>query len=268
MNNFQHERDREKKHYQRLIAKIKKWDKIKVDGRIEMRKKGNTYFWYQVYKDPKTGKRVRKYIPREQKDLAIKLAKKAFYKKAMPIYERTIRYLDGEINKRPDDTALEKMLAADSPYRDLLKDIFVSLGAQKDARKWAKEPYEHGEMYQEKLKYTAANGIKVRSKGEMLIMNALDEYGIAYRYECLLMLDDGKCYPDFTVMNARTGKIYYWEHFGAMDNPEYYPGAIDKMKRYLDSHHYHGIDMITTFETNDNPFSSKLVNEIIEAYLL
>ena len=32
-------------------------------------------------------------------------------------------------------------------------------------------------------------------------------------------------YPDFTALNRRTGKCWIIEHFGMMDNPEYYENA-------------------------------------------
>ncbi len=42
------------------------------------------------------------------------------------------------------------------------------------------------------------------------------EYGIPFRYEAALRLDDKVYYPDFTIRHRETGKIIYWEHFGLM----------------------------------------------------
>lgn len=40
------------------------------------------------------------------------------------------------------------------------------------------------------------------------------EHNEAFRYECLLKLGDSAYYPDFTIKHPKTGKTYYWEHFG------------------------------------------------------
>ena len=39
-------------------------------------------------------------------------------------------------------------------------------------------------------------------------------------------------YPDFTVLNRRTGRKWYIEHLGMMDNPGYYEKAMIKLDTY------------------------------------
>ena len=89
---------------------------------------------------------------------------------------------------------------------------------------------------------------------------------IPYRYECQIILGNIILYPDFTIRHPRTGKLYYWEHFGQMDNPEYNKKANNKLQTYISNGIIPTINLITTFETIDNPLTSNYVNELIEYY--
>ena len=79
-------------------------------------------------------------------------------------------------------------------------------------------------------------------------------------YECALPLGESVVYPDFTIRHPITGKTYYWEHFGMVDNPVYAKKAISKMELYMSHQIYPDIQLITTYETKEFP----LVPETIE----
>lgn len=63
--------------------------------------------------------------------------------------------------------------------------------------------------YPENKIHVAPSGNMVRSKSEVLIDMQLYTNHIPFRYECELQLGDVTIYPDFTVRNPRTGKLYY-----------------------------------------------------------
>lgn len=80
------------------------------------------------------------------------------------------------------------------------------------AEKWLEE---HREMARSQpnpfLKahdFLTMNGEYVRSKTEKIIADLLYHLGIPYVYECPLQLSDGKVYPDFTILNKRTRRVY------------------------------------------------------------
>ena len=89
---------------------------------------------------------------------------------------------------------------------------------------------------------------------------------IPYRYEYQLQLGEHIVYPDFTLRHPSTGNFYYWEHFGQMDNPEYYTKACSKMQLYISHGYIPTINLITTFETQKHPLVPEDVNHIIEHY--
>ena len=91
---------------------------------------------------------------------------------------------------------------------------------------------------------------------------------IPYRYECILHLGDSILYPDFTIMHPRTYKLYYWEHFGLMDNADYMQTAFSKLQLYGSHGIIPSIQLITTYETKDHPLSSEDIEKIIEYYFL
>jgi hypothetical protein len=75
-------------------------------------------------------------------------------------------------------------------------------------------------------------------------------------------------YPDFTTRHPKTGQVYYWEHFGLMDQPEYINRACQKIKMYCENGIIPGINLILTYETKENPLSIDQVEKIVKEYFL
>lgn len=110
-------------------------------------------------------------------------------------------------------------------------------------------------------------GEYVRSKSELIIANMLYRDGIPYEYERPVMLKNKSIkYPDFTVLNTRTGKEYLFEHFGMMDDPEYRFKNLEKIKDYENSGYIQGINLIMSFETKDNPLDTEHIKKLIKAF--
>ena len=55
---------------------------------------------------------------------------------------------------------------------------------------------------------------------------------VPFRYECALTLGKTVIYPDFTIRDPSSGKTYYWEHFGMMDQPSYAARTFSKLQLY------------------------------------
>ncbi len=109
----------------------------------------------------------------------------------------------------------------------------------------------------------------VRSKSELIIANMLYRRNIPYDYERVLYLKKGnKKYPDFTILNTNTGKLWIWEHFGRMDDPEYLNSNLEKINDYHKSGYIQGKNLIMTFETKEKPLSTVNVSNLIEQFLL
>lgn len=89
-----------------------------------------------------------------------------------------------------------------------------SLGASGES--WEPRPV------QENLVHRTRRGDLVRSKSEVIIADLLHSKGISYEYEKPLPGGDGDVrFPDFTIEDAATGQVFYWEHLGLLADPVY-----------------------------------------------
>ena len=88
-------------------------------------------------------------------------------------------------------------------------------------------------------------------------------------YERPLYLNGyGTVYPDFTFYSKRMKQEIYWEHEGMMDNQEYARSAIKKINLYQMNGIFPGERLILTFETEMDILNSKIINALVEKYLI
>ena len=158
------------------------------------------------------------------------------------------------------------MLEETSEFSNLLTTYFSTKIS--NLSDWTTTPYEKNTNHPEGLKFKTINGYYVRSKSELIIANILISNNIPFRYECALNLGGVTIYPDFTIMHPKTKQIFYWEHFGMIDNPSYASGANSKLHTYISNEIYPTINLITTYETKGYPLNISMVEEIIKYYFL
>ncbi|MBQ4259044.1 MAG: ATPase [Lachnospiraceae bacterium] len=132
-----------------------------------------------------------------------------------------------------------------------------------DLKNWTDEKYIKNPKYPDQLQHKCLSGEYVRSKSEVIIANMLFTNHIPYRYECLLTLGNTSFYPDFTILNPSTHQIIYWEHFGMMDVPTYSDNAFNKLKQFSYYGIIPGINLITTYETRQNPIDSEKIMQLV-----
>lgn len=119
--------------------------------------------------------------------------------------------------------------------------------------------------------YYTIQGERVRSKSEKIIADELYRRGVPYKYELPLELRTWNrkiiVYPDFTVLNKRTGKKWILEHFGMMDNVGYFETTIQKLDTYEKNDILLGRDLILLHETSTSPLDTKVLEKYINEYL-
>jgi len=129
---------------------------------------------------------------------------------------------------------------------------------------WLNEPYEKNPYHPEKLRIPTNSSVLVRSKSEALIFNRLFESGLPFIYEKPLNICGQVIYPDFTIINPSTGKIYIYEHFGMLDDEGYFDKFIRKLAFYKNNSYIVGNNFFMTYETSTIPFDVREVNRIID----
>ena len=134
---------------------------------------------------------------------------------------------------------------------------------------WLAAEYERKPFRDDAPEYFSNNNVQMRSKSEVIIAGLLEKYGVPFHYEKPLYLDGFvTVHPDFTVLNVRTRKTMYWEHMGMMDDPEYLDHALEKIHRYEKAGFFPGTELILTHETSERPLQTRIIENVIEKYLL
>lgn len=254
--------------YQRMLQEYKKIEsklnelEVKLQqmppGSLVCTQNGNYAKWYVRDGDLA-------YIPKKGRAFAEKLA----YKKYLTsLYEDLLhekRAIQFYLEHHSQDNKSQELLES-KEFQKLLSTHFIPLS--KELSDWMKEPYETNPNHVDNLIHRSLSGNLVRSKSESMIDAILYANKIPFRYENLLQLGETILYPDFTIRHPKTGMLYYWEHFGLMDNPAYAQKACSKLQIYTSFGIIPSIQLITTYETKDNPISIDMIEKIIAYYFL
>lgn len=127
--------------------------------------------------------------------------------------------------------------------------------------------YAEHSTYPKSEKFETEKGDIVRSKSELIIANMLHHAGIPYDYERIVYFKNRKWkFPDFTILNVRTGKKYIWEHFGRLDEEKYRTDTMEKIEAYETNGFIQGVNLIMTFETKEKPLNTKHVRDLINRF--
>lgn len=180
--------------------------------------------------------------------------------------EKEIYAIDKYLMCLPNNLA-EEIYEALHPERQKIV-MPITLTDEQYIENWLNENYEPKSFYEDLPELYTTNGERVRSKSEIIIADTLLREGIPYKYEQPLYLNSyGKIHPDFTVLNIRKRKEFYWEHLGMMDDTQYVENALKKIEAYERNGFYIGESLLLTFESKRNPISQKVINLLIEKYL-
>lgn len=205
------------------------------------------------------------YLGKSKQDLIEQLALKEYYKSE---YYDLLR----------EKEMLQPLLMLENPsklnqfhYRSEKYGQYVMAGKYQnfDADKWMHEDYPSSAPFQENRTHKAIGGTMVRSKAEEEIIHLLRDKNIPYRYECDLYVGgDYVACPDFTLIKPGTMEVYYFEHFGRMDDPIYVHRNINKIQKYIDHGIYPMINLLISSETKDRPLDITLVDKMLDHFIL
>ena len=215
--------------------------------------------WY--CKDGKT----RTYIPKTNRVLAEKLAMKKYYSLQLEELLREEQALEAYFQKYNSKSKFTTEQFLENPeYIKLIAPFYKPLSIE--LKEWAAQPYEKCNMFPERLIHQTLAGIKVRSKSEAMIVACLYQNRIPFRYECALQIGKRTIFPDFTIRHPKTGELYYWEHFGRMDEEKYLDSFHEKIKLYTQNGIIPMIHLITTYETKESPLSMTVIEKMVQHY--
>ena len=241
-------------------------------GSLYCSKRADGVYYYRCVDQMKTG------ISRDLEMLYL-LARKKYLKSRISDqrqeFSRISRILRSGKYRKSDMTKTEKLLHY---YGEQGLDI-LRITCSKEQYLWAKGNFIKNQMNPEQLIFETYSGIKVRSKSERDIGNALEINGIPYRYEMGIdldiswMQDINGCsmgmyktyYPDFTILTL-SGEYIIWEHLGRVDMQDYRIHNMEKIAAYRQSGHFPEHSLILTFEADLR--SRAQLTRIIETRIL
>lgn len=253
-----------KSEYKRLdseIISLQAQINMLPTGKLICSKNNNRYKWYQSDGHTKI------YIPKKNSYLAQQLAHKKYLSLKIDELIKKKRAIKFYLDHYPSQIGKADDLLINNPeYKNLLSPFFIPLS--EELHIWQNSSYDKNPKYPEHLLHKSSSGNLLRSKSESIIDMMLYNNKIPFLYECALQINECIIYPDFTIRHPKTGSFYYWEHFGLMDNPEYIKNTCNKIQLYASNGIIPTINLITTYETKDNPLDIDKVDKIISYYFL
>lgn len=196
-----------------------------------------------------------------------RLAQKGYNKAVVKKGEARLKQIK-RITKNYSDDEIEKIYTSMNKARQLLVTPIEPTWDQL-LTKWYEEEYQGKEFKEGTPLILTEKGERVRSKSEKILADYFYRKNILYKYEKPLHLKGyGTVYPDFTFLSRKTYREIYWEHEGMMDKQDYARAAVRKIELYQINHIYPGDRLIITFETEQNVLNSKIIENLIEKYLL
>ena len=254
----------ERKELEEIIIKAEQSLKTAPEGILRVSKSGNSEQYYRrMDEKDKNGK----YIKKKNAELIHGLAQKDYdedvLKMAKVQKERIDRFLKqykSDCVKNVYDNLAQERQRLIEPY--ILPD-------EQYVRLWENRKYSGKEFFADVPEIYTEKGERVRSKSEKILADKFRLMNIPYLYECPLYLKGyGIVYPDFTLLNKRTRKEYYLEHFGRMDDAEYSEKVVRKIETYQKNGIYPGEKLLMTYETGKSSMNMKLVEQMVRKYLL
>ena len=227
--------------------------------------KGKPYYKWYV----RDNKNHRRYLKRKEHELAKILATKTLTQARLKDINSELKALDAYLDKHCESSFLRKLMVSPG-YGELVNSgkIQTPPTLAEKFQIWGNEEYEINPKNPEERNVQTPQGIKVRSKSEALILMLLDVHHIPFRYECRLDVGYEHYYPDFTIRHPTNGKIYYWEHCGRMDKPDYRSDYLNKMRNYINYGVIPDHNLILTYESDGHPLNMEIAQDKIEEFFL
>lgn len=257
-----------------LITQIERKLSVKIEGSLRISSFNGHYKYYRHRKKPATddADKVLKdqYLGKADLEIARQLAQQEYEKQLL----KTARSLLQKVKGRAvefDDHPLQDVYDSLHEARKALVTPLV-LTDDEYARRWLTQKYDSG-FFSENIPFLLSErGERIRSKSEKIIADKYHRLNVPYLYERPLQLKAGNqlvtLRPDFTLLNKRTRQVYYHEHFGMIDKPDYADNCLKKLELYAANGFFPGDNLLITMESSQHVLNEQYLDLIIATYLL
>ena len=186
------------------VKKRKTTPDKKNEGTLKVSNRGTYYNYYIRKKGEKTGKYIKKSNMKLVRNLAQDKYNTLFVKEAEKELKTIHSFLNGysdNISNICSDFGLELKNSID----------VADMSDEEYAEYWLSIPYYTKGIADGIPEHITVNGEHVRSKSEEMIANTLYRLKIPYKYECPVRMFNGEIrYPDFTILDVKRRKVFYY----------------------------------------------------------
>ena len=250
------------------ISQIDKFLEIAPWGSLKYQQKKSGVYFYRRDREVSSNKRKLRYIPRKDMAEVQRLGQKGYLQNLKPVLVRELAALKDFADRYRPEEKFAVYRNMSHVRREIVQPVFPD--ADQRVRQWEEEQYEVYDAHAENLKYETNQGEKVRSKSELILANLFYQQRerVRYKYERpLSLLQGGRqivVHPDFTLLDQKSGDIFFWEHAGMMDDPGYVEEFLRKINLYVSNDILPGDRLIITCESSVNPFNVSLAKKMLE----
>lgn len=223
----------------------------------------DTYDYYCCTRDNSRGL----YIPKEKIKLAREMAQNTYNKKIYKAAQKELSIIEKALEVETENLTARLYENCSPGRKKLITPLDVT--DEEYARIWESREYKRKGFAPDAQELYSKKGDRVRSKSELIIADALYDLGIPYLYECPLLLEGfGIVYPDFTMLHKKSRMVKYLEHLGMMGDPDYMNKALKKIDMYGKNGIFLGYNLLTTYETKDNPPDMRIIRRMLAKTML
>lgn len=228
-----------------------------------IRERNNTDRYVQACHE--NGKRRRQTIEKDQATFAL-LAHKEFLQEKLRILEKNEKGLKQLLSSYETCTP-DHILEGLPPHiatMPISEYTFLTgkLRPDTDVVPWSESPYEQSTYLPQHKVHTTSRGLKVRSKSEVSIAEAMYKLGIQFRYEQVLRIGSKVCIPDFTIRRP-DGSLLYYEHCGLPSNQAYWEHHKKKLEQYEQAGIYPWNNLIVTYDNENGELDLQYIEMLL-----
>lgn len=201
-----------------------------------------------------------KYLRKNESNHIRALAQKEYFTKLLKSMERELRWIEDALKRYPEELPEEVYTKLIPARKNLVTPAL--LDDEEYAKRWQAESYAANPYRPEDKVFATKRGKRVRSKSEAMIADAYYDLGIPYKYDYPIEVPGGRRrYVDFLALDVHRRQVYYHEHLGRLDDPEYLADNMRKIQEYRAMGIYTGKNLILTQEIKNHPLDMHLFRE-------
>lgn len=235
------------------------------EGALYRLKQAEKSYYYNLLPARGFRKKPKRVGITNDKDQIHQLARKRYVRESLSLARKNLQTLQkASASYAPQDPASLRAVLG-GPYTDLPLEMFAPWTAPTDS-----DDYNQWENnYKRKgLVQTSPDGVPMRTKSEVNIAGRLGHFGVENVYEKPLVINGITFHPDFTIRRPRDGKTIYWEHAGMMEDPGYRRKHDRKMSVYEEYGIVPWSNLIVTYDDASGGIDVRLVDGLIQGWLL